>query len=309
MRLEFIVDEHHSGLRIDTFLARHLRNYTAWRLHRMVDEGLATLNGFTAGRTWRVGFGDVISIRLVDPPDKLLDDDDGPVPIIYEDPWLLVIDKPMGLIAHPVADYQTNTLSNFLQAYFDSLTVGRGIMRPGVVHRLDRMTSGLMVLAKDVHSHRLLARQFEAGGHRKMYQAIVEGCPDFEEIILDQPIGMRPEGRGVVMTCDDSAVKARKARTDVRVLRRYSNNALVECRIHTGRNHQIRIHLATLGFPVRGDALYTAGGAPLPRTATPTDLRHALHASELEFVHPIWQKRLTFRSVPGCDFWDLLQDD
>ena len=272
----------------------------------MVAEGLATLNGFTAGQTWRVGQNDCVTIRLVDPPDKLLDADSGDVPTLYEDPWIMVIDKPVGMIAHPVAGYQTDTLSNFLQAYFDELAIARGIMRPGIVHRLDRMTSGLMVLAKDVHSHRLLARQFESGGQRKIYQAIVDGQPDFESETLNQPIGMRPGGRGVVMTCDDSALKPRKAQTDATVLKRYADCALVECRIHTGRNHQIRIHLASRGYPVRGDAIYTAGGSPLPRTATPTADRHALHASELGFVHPIWKKELTFRSVPGCDFWDML---
>ena len=145
----------------------------------MVTEGLAGIDGLMADETQRVFTGQTVSIRLVEPPDKLLEPEVADLEIIYEDPWIIVVDKPVGLVAHPVGNFQEGTLSNILQHHFDKLTKARGLLRPGVVHRLDRMTSGLIVITKEHQSHRRLSEDFQRGRNAKSYLAIVVGQPDF----------------------------------------------------------------------------------------------------------------------------------
>ncbi|MCR9199349.1 MAG: RluA family pseudouridine synthase [Planctomycetaceae bacterium] len=306
--LNFIVEPYLSGVRIDSFLSRHLRNYTTWRLLRMVEAGLVTINDLPIDSTQRVFRGQSVCIRLCDPPDKLLAPDPESLSVVWEDPWVLVIDKPAGLVAHPVGDYQQGTLANAVQSHLDEQTTARGLLRPGIVHRLDRMTSGLIAVTKEHLSHRLLSLDIQRGRTTKTYVAIVAGCVPWEKRSITLPIGQHPEGRSVLMSTANDARKPRDAHTDVRVLRRHARCTIVECDLHTGRNHQIRVHLAAVGHPVLGDEFYLAnghirpqGGADLPAKSR----RHALHASCLGFTHPILQTPLHFQSAPPCDFWDL----
>ena len=157
LTVECIVEAYLSGVRIDSFLSKHLRNYTSWRINRMVTAGLAKIDDQPAAPQDRVFRGQRVSLRLLEPPDKLLDPEPIIVPVVYEDPWLIVVDKPAGLVAHPVGDFQDGTLSNVLQSHLDRQTAIKGLLRPGVVHRLDRMTSGLIVTAKEHLAHRLLS--------------------------------------------------------------------------------------------------------------------------------------------------------
>jgi 23S rRNA-/tRNA-specific pseudouridylate synthase len=154
----------------------------------MVAAELAWIDDQPAEPPDRVFTGQRVRIRLVEPPDKLLDHCDAPVRIVYEDPWLIVVDKPAGLVAHPVGDFQDGTLSNVLQKHLDQQTAFRGMLRPGVVHRLDRMTSGLLVTAKEHLSHRLLSIDFQQGKLSKSYVALVAGTPDFESRMIELPI-------------------------------------------------------------------------------------------------------------------------
>lgn len=309
MQLQFIVEPYLSGVRVDSFLARQLRNYTSWRLHRMVCEGVVTVNDLVAGSDQRVFRGQTVSIKLLEPPDKLLAPSTAAFDIVYEDPWLIVIDKPVGLVAHPVGDFQDDTLSNAVQHYLDQQTQQPGLLRPGVVHRLDRMTSGLLVVTKDHLSHRLLSIDFQNGRPSKTYVALIEGNPDFDFRRIDLPIGKHSDTSNVLMSARQDAVRTRTARTDVQVLQRFGDYALVECQLYTGRNHQIRVHLAQLGHPVLGDEYYGPGGiirqAPRLEGHAPTSFRHALHASRLSFQHPILQMPVTFSSQPPSDFWNL----
>jgi len=307
--VEFLVEPYLSGSRIDSFLAKHLRNYTTWRLHRLVAENLAWIDDQPAEPPDRVFTGQRIRIRLVEPPDKLLDPCDTPVRIVYEDPWLVVVDKPAGLVAHPVGDFQEGTLSNVLQSHLDRQTAFRGMLRPGVVHRLDRMTSGLLVTAKEHLSHRLLSIDFQQGKLSKAYVALVEGSPDFETRMIELPIGQRPGGNSVLMSAQADARNRRPARTRVTVLERNKGCSLVECVLFTGRNHQIRVHLAQLGHPVLGDEYYGPFGtirkAPRFDGDDPTEQRHALHAASLGFLHPILREWMTFHTPPPDDFHAL----
>ncbi|MFM7038047.1 MAG: RluA family pseudouridine synthase [Planctomycetaceae bacterium] len=307
--VEFIVESFLSGSRIDTFLARHLRNYTPWRLHRLVAAELAAIDDQPAAPADRVFTGQHVRIRLVEPPDKLLDPCPASLNIVHEDPWLIVVDKPAGLVAHPVGDFHDGTLSNVLQWHLDQQSSVRGLLRPGVVHRLDRMTSGLIVAAKEHLAHRLLSIDFQQSRISKTYVALVEGSPDFESRMIELPIGRHPGGNSVLMSARPDAPAARPARTKVTVVERFGGYSRVECVLYTGRNHQIRVHLSQLGHPVLGDEYYGAFGAirqsPRFDDEEPLEARHALHAASLSFLHPILRAWLTFRSEPPHDFHEV----
>ncbi len=307
--LEFIVERYLSGVRIDSFLSKHLRNYTSWRLHRMVSQGLARIDDLPASAGDRVFTNQRVVLKLVEPPDKLLEPCSGSVPIVYEDPWIIVVDKPAGLVAHPVGDFQEGTLSNVLQGHLDRQSAIRGLLRPGVVHRLDRMTSGLLVAAKEHLSHRLLSIDFQQGKLSKSYRALIEGNPHWESRLIELPIGQYPGGNSVLMSAKPGARNARPAKTRVSVIRRFGAYSLVECVLFTGRNHQIRVHLAEIGYPVAGDEYYAAFGAirKAPRFdgEEPTEERHALHAASLGFLHPILRQWIHFQTEPPADFWQL----
>lgn len=304
---EFTVEPYLSGVRVDSFLARHLRNYTSWRLHRMVSAGLVEVNQLPAEPAQRVFRGQSVRIQLCEPPDKLLEPQPGLSGIVYEDPWLLVVDKPAGLVAHPVGRFQDGTLTNLVQHHLDQQTSQRSLLRPGIVHRLDRMTSGLMVLTKEHHIHRQLSLAFQAGRIDKSYLALVKGQVEFEEQTVDLPIGQHPAGRSVLMSAKPDARRPRAAKTHVRVVERRRAVTLVQCRLYTGRNHQIRVHLAELGHPVLGDEFYGPFGEVLSEPAVegdlPTSDRHALHAAHLSFRHPVLDTRLQFVSRPPQDFF------
>lgn len=316
LTLEFTVEPELHGVRIDTFLASHLRNYTSWRLARLVRAGGVTIHAEPVPDDRRVMRWERVQVRLLEPPDKLLPPEPRDLPIVYADPWLIVVDKPAGLIAHPTGEFQTGTLANVMQYYLDRQTVVRGLLRPGVVHRLDRQTSGLMVVAVQHLAHARLSTAFEQGRVQKTYLALVEGRIENDSGVIDLPIGRARSGRGVLMSARADAVDRRAATTRYRVVTRYANHTLVEARPQTGRNHQIRVHFAHIGHPLVGDEFYLAHGAVRsPRSIVraqrsglledeavarpeepdrnsdendpPHGWRHALHASRLEFAHPI----------------------
>ncbi|MEZ6055368.1 MAG: RluA family pseudouridine synthase [Planctomycetaceae bacterium] len=328
---ELIVEPELRGVRIDSFLAKHFRNYSQWRLSRMVRCGCASVNGAPADETRRVFPGEAVRLSLVEPPDKLLNAESRELPVYYVDPWMLVVDKPAGMIAHPTGEYQSGTLANILQSYFDQKTPLRGLVRPGIVHRLDRHTSGLMVVAAHHLSHRHLASAFEAGRVAKTYVALVEGVMPRDTGVIDLPIGRAREGRLVLMSARGDAVDAKPSKTSYRVLRRFAEHTMVECRPATGRNHQIRVHLSQIGHPLIGDEFYMAHGAIRPLNpdwipVAPEDFdanfvdeietgfpirRHALHAMKLELAHPISGLWMTFQSILPPDFQatiDVLSD-
>ena len=275
----------------------------------MVTAGLVNVDDMPAEATQRLFRDQVVKIRLTEPPDKLLAPNDIELEVVYEDPWLLVINKQVGLVAHPVGEFQDGTLSNAVQHHIDQQTRATGLLRPGIVHRLDRMTSGLIVVTKEHLAHRLLSIDFQQGRTQKAYLALVEGQPDFEFTSVTLPIGVRPGANSVLMSARPDAKNARRARTDISIIRRFHECCLVECILHTGRNHQIRVHMAEIGHPVLGDEYYDTHGAirnPLRSGSNkPTTDRHALHASRLVFQHPILKTALEFRSLPTADFWAL----
>lgn len=319
--VELVVEEFSDGVRIDTFLSRHFRNYTLWRLQRIVREGNAWIDHTPIVQTRRVFAGQRVTVRLAEPPDKLLDSTPRPIRIIYEDPWLVVVDKPAGVIAHPTGEFQHGSLVNILQHWVDSRTERRGLIRPGLMHRLDRQTSGLMVVALQHDSHRGLAAAFESGRVSKTYVALVEGRLREKSGSIKFPIGRTPTGRNVLMTCRADAIDARPSQTNFDLLEQFRDYALVAAKPLTGRNHQIRVHFAHIGHPLVGDEFYLPFGNIRPLKAPPsfdeeendetepegieTGLpirRHALHAARLAFAHPITNLWMEFSAGLPDDF-------
>lgn len=315
-QVELIVERDLHGIRIDSFLARHFRNYTSWRLARIVRAGGVTIDFAPIESARRVARGERVQVRLLEPPDKLLAPEPRTLPIVYSDAWLMVVDKPAGLIAHPTGDYQTGTLVNVCQHLLDLRTPQPGLLRPGIVHRLDRQTSGLMVVATNHRAHAGLTASFEESRVRKRYVALVEGNVADDAGVIELPIGRARSGRGVLMSARGDAIDRKPAVTHYRVLARYGSHTLVEARPLTGRNHQIRVHFAHVGHPLDGDEFYLARGAirsirsairaelsgleedlaGMPPPLEEVEGRHFLHAAGLELPHPITGVWMSFES-------------
>ena len=317
-----IVEAELHGVRIDSFLTKHFRNYTSWRVQRIVAAGRVTINDELATQTQRVFVGNQVRVTLIEPPDKLLEPETVPFRLVYRDQWILIVDKPAGVIAHPTGDFQNGTLANGLQAYLDEQTTFPGLVRPGLVHRLDRQTSGLMVVATHHRAHAELSDAFEASRVSKEYLALVEGIVASDEGMIDLPIGRSRTGSRALMSARGDAIDARPSKTRYRVEERFAEHTLVRAMPMTGRNHQIRVHFAQIGHPLVEDEFYgshgtfkpwrghTSGGAESSST-TDRDLdtgRHALHATKLSFAHPISDLWLTFHSPLPADLRRLVDE-
>ncbi|QDT38307.1 RluA family pseudouridine synthase [Stratiformator vulcanicus] len=297
--LQFDVTSELHGRRIDVFLERHLRNYTRWRIQRLIAAGVASVNGEPALLARRVFADDRVAVRLTEPPDKLYAPEGGSIPIIFEDDSLMVINKPAGVIAHPVGERQAGTLCNFLQRHLDEQTDVRGLLRPGIVHRLDRMTSGLMVVSKTYEAHRSLTDQFESRSVRKLYLAHVRGRQLQRSGQINRPIGRHGSGTTILMSCAASAIDPRPAVTRFRVVAHPSSQTtLVACVPRTGRNHQIRVHLASIGHPLVGEPFYRPGDEVIPKDMADSDRPLGLHAAVLQFTHPADNRPMRFKSRP-----------
>ena len=267
------------------------------------------LDGQAARASARLRAGQRVGLAIPEPAPAEPQPEDIPLAVVHEDAHLLVIDKPAGLVVHPGAGVRAGTLVNALLHHVRDLSGVGGVLRPGIVHRLDRGTSGLMVVAKDDATHRALVRLFAGREVEKTYLAIVLGCPAPRSGRVGLPIGRDPVHR---LKMSVRAPRARAALTDYEVLEPLDGAALVRLRLHTGRTHQIRVHLASLGHPVAGDALY--GGTrppacrrPAARAALQALERPALHAHRLAFTHPATGARLDLGSPLPPELEQLLQ--
>jgi 23S rRNA pseudouridine1911/1915/1917 synthase len=307
---ERVVDPYLHGVRIDSFLVRAFRNYTSFRMARMVRAGLVTIDGETAVDWQRVRGGQRVTVRLAEPPDKLLESEAIPLDIVFEDEWLLVVNKPAGMVAHPVNAIYRGTLANAVQYHLDCQTSRKGLLRPGIVHRLDRQTSGLLVIAKDHLTHRRLSIDFQHRRVEKSYLALVEGNVETDDGEIALPIGRRPEHGTILASAATDAVNARSARTLFRVEQRFGEFTLLSVTPQTGRNHQIRVHMAAIGHPVVGDVFYDRDGRIKEQPADVSALisRHALHAIHLAFAHPHTGERCDYDGPLAKDFLDALTE-
>jgi 23S rRNA pseudouridine1911/1915/1917 synthase len=296
-RVELTVPEERRGHRLDQALTTLLPELSRAAVQRLIRGGHVTLEGRTARPAHRLTGGERIAVDIPAPAASTLDPEERALDILLEDADLLVINKPAGLTVHPGAGRARGTLVNALLHHCRDLSGIGGVERPGIVHRLDRETSGALVVAKNDLAHRDLAAQFKARQVQKTYRALVWGLPRAARGLVDAPIGRHPTARVRMAIRADG----RPARTSWEVIGRFDPMALVELHPETGRTHQIRVHLASLGHPIVGDRLY--GGRRNP-DRVPDQLRAALaaydglalHALRLEFRHPGTARRLTIEA-------------
>ena len=304
---QLTVPEESAGQRLDRFLASVLGTHSRSQIQRLIETGHVHVAGRTAKSNQAVKAGQVVSVEVPEPVAAAVQAEDLPLGIVYEDRDLVVVDKPAGMVVHPAAGHAGGTLVNALLHHVRDLSGISGEQRPGIVHRLDRGTSGLMVVAKHDASHDELARQFHDREVEKEYVALVWGTVQAGRRI-DAPIGRDPADRKKM------SARARRSRAAVTriVAAEHFGRALTLARvaIHTGRTHQIRVHLSAIGHPVVGDSLY--GGV---RRRVPGDLRAIarldrpfLHAARLAFKHPVDGRRLEFTSVLPDDLERVLDD-
>ncbi len=293
----FTVGGEASGERLDRFIESYLKNLTRSRIKTLIEEGWVTVQGEKARKGGqKVRTGDVVEVIIPPPRTLELVPLEMELSILYEDPHLLVLDKPAGLVVHPAPGHEDDTLVNALLAHCGDLKgIGR-VERPGIVHRLDKGTSGLLVVAKDEVTHQALMRQFQSRQVEKVYLALVYGCPMPLEGIIHTCLARHPVNRKKMAVVEGG----REAITHYRVLASGSGLSLVEVRIATGRTHQIRVHMHHMGHPVVGDPLY--GGKmpgdllPSLKGAIKTLGRQALHHHRMKFTHPITGEEVAYIS-------------
>ncbi len=305
---ELAADVQAGGERLDAWLARRLPALSRSRLQALIGDGHVLLDGARARPSARLRAGQAVHVDVPAPVPAEPQAEDIPIAVVYEDAHLLVVNKPAGLVVHPGAGTSRGTLVNALLGHVRDLSGVGGVLRPGIVHRLDRGTSGLLVVAKDDETHRSLVRQFAGRTVEKEYLALVLGNPARDSGEVDSPIGRDPVHRQKMSV---RAPRGREARTSWRVEERFDAAALLRVRIHTGRTHQVRVHLASIGHPVAGDAVY-GGKRTLPsrrgaaREAFAFLDRPALHAARLAFTHPATGERLTFEAPLPPDLESVL---
>lgn len=294
-----------AGTRLDRFLAESLPDHSRSRLAELAKAGLIAVDGAPAAPKRLLAGGEEVVAELPPRDDEMaMQPEEMPLDVVYEDGDVVVIDKPPGLVVHPAAGNWRGTLMNGLLARYPS---SRSVPRAGIVHRLDKDTSGLMVVARTEAAQLSLVRQLQARSVSRRYLALVAGRLAGEGSIRE-PVGRHPRVR-VKMAVVDVARGGKTAITHYRAIERLAHHTLVECRIETGRTHQIRVHMQWLGFPLAGDPLY--GGVPvkLPpmlRAAIDRFGRQALHAASLAFAHPRDGRQCHFEAPLPADFDALL---
>ena len=320
-RLNAEADASHDGQRLDRFLSMRLPELSRTRVQSLIKQGHVSSGRATiVDVKYRVKPGDRFALRV--PPAVPAEPGAETIPlnVVYEDDALIVIDKPAGLVVHPGAGHARGTLVNALIAHCGASLSGiGGVARPGIVHRLDKDTSGLLVVAKTDQAHRALAKQFADHGRtgelERGYLALVWGAPSRPHGTIDAPIGRHPASRTKMTVLP---AKGREAVTHWRVVETFGRGkepiaSLVECTLETGRTHQVRVHLAHIGHPLIGDPLYGQGfksklrKLPEPLHGTLAALsRQALHAEQLAFVHPVSGTLLKFNSPLPADLAEIV---
>ena len=281
----FNVAAEDSGSRLDAYLAARIKDWSRARIQRLIEDGDVLVNGRTAKSSYKLRADDEIEVELTPLASTAFTPEDIPLDIVYEDDELIVVNKPAGLVVHPAAGISAGTLANALAYHFHQLSTRGGAVRPGIVHRLDKDTSGLIVVAKSEAAHENLADQFRAREVFKSYVALAHGRVEQESGRIEEPIARDPRNRTRM-----SVVRGgRPALTLYRVRRRYTRFTLLDVEIKTGRTHQIRVHLQWLKHPVVGDVVYGGGR---DKTVPDAQLRARINALNRQFLHA---EQLAFR--------------
>jgi 23S rRNA pseudouridine1911/1915/1917 synthase len=300
-----------SGVRIDRWLAAYLPTLSRTHIQRLIQQGLVTVQGRIVKANYPVHEGESIVVMLPEdvPTPSTVEGEDIPLDIRYEDAFLLVVNKPAGMVVHPAPGNLRGTLVHALLHHCQDLSGIGGVLRPGIVHRLDKDTSGLLVVAKDDFTHRQLMRQWKERTIKREYLALVSGRVKAEEGVIDRPIGRHPHERKKMSVISRSG---RSAITAYRVKERFTHFTLLQVRLHTGRTHQIRVHMASIHHPVVGDPVYGGKGVLKGirgevKAVLAQFHRQALHAWLLGFSHPHTGKYQEFTIPLPADMARLLE--
>lgn len=285
----FVVDNSDAGTRLDAYLAQRACELTRSQIKKLVQDHLILLNHLPSKPAVRLRRGDVVTGHI--PPPRTLDviPEDIPLDILHEDPWIIVINKPAGMVVHPGAGVNSGTLVHALLFHCKDLSQINGVIRPGIVHRLDKQTSGVMAAAKNALAQHHLSLQFKKRQVRKRYIALVHGTPGESQGVIDAPLGRHPKERKRIST---HTRKARNAVTQWRIIKRLGDFSLLEVLPRTGRTHQIRAHLSSRGHPIVGDPEYCKAkwnqriADVRVREKVRGVQRQALHSERLGFIHP-----------------------
>lgn len=299
--LVFEVDEASMGIRVDAWIAE-LTGVSRAQVRRWIDAGRVLVADAKVRASYRVSLGDSIEARPIEAVEMELTPEAIPLDVLHEDEDLIVIDKPAGLVVHPAPGHPNGTLVNALLHHCGDLAGIGGVLRPGIVHRLDRGTSGVLVAAKNDAAHQALSTQFAEHSIDRVYRALVRGLPRADEGRIDRPIGRHPRDRKRMSVVTKAG---RDSITNWRVTRRFRDSTVSELEVHpeTGRTHQIRVHLSAAGLPLVGDVIY---GRARGRDALLG--RPALHAARLGFEHPRSGKRMGFDSVMPDDLLEWMAE-
>ena len=298
--------------RLDKYLGGRFRNFSRTILQKLINEQAVKINGRFAKPSTKISPGDTIDIILPPPPVREFIPEDIPLNIIYEDDDVLVINKQADLIVHPARGYKTGTLINALVFHSKKLSKGSEEFRPGIVHRLDRNTTGVLVVAKNETAHWRLARQFEERKTKKQYLAIVHGIPEPDADCINKPLAVHPRIREKFAVLP---IIGKEAITYYEVVEKFRGYSLLRINIKTGRTHQIRVHMSYLKHPIIGDEMY--GGRRIYRwqiedkpsqPEEPLLARPALHAWQLEFTHPVTNKPMKFEAPLHNDMQQILEE-
>ncbi|GAA4717593.1 RluA family pseudouridine synthase [Sphingomonas lutea] len=296
----------HAGWRLDRALAAAVPTMSRERLKALVRSG-ALSGGAIRDPASKVRGDEVFSLTVPEPEPAHNEAQDIPLRVTFEDEHLLVVDKPAGLVVHPAAGNRDGTLVNALLHHCGgSLSGIGGVARPGIVHRIDKDTSGLLVVAKTDVAHEGLARQFAAHSIDRRYLAIVNGVPRAKDGTIDAPLARSSADRKKIAIVADG--RGKRAVTHWTRLSLLRNAALVECRLETGRTHQVRVHMASIGHPLLGDPVYGRAGKDHRKILNDLQFsRQALHAAELGFIHPVTKRKLSFSSPMPSDMQELFK--
>ena len=294
---EYIVSQEEKGKRLDTYIPSVDTDITRTSAQRLIEDGNILVNGKNAKVSYKIQENDKISVEIPEPKQIELKAQNIPIEIIYEDSDIIVVNKPKGMVVHPANGNPDGTLVNAIMAICkDSLSGIGGEIRPGIVHRIDKDTSGLLIVAKNDNAHVKMSEQIKNHEVKKKYIALVRGVFKENEATIDMPIGRSTSDRKKMAVNKNG----KNAITHIKVLKRFDKYTLLKVNIETGRTHQIRVHLSHIGYPIVGDYTYSNGKNEFDV------IGQCLHAQKLEFKHPITQKDMCLEAELPQYFKDIL---
>lgn len=297
-RVEFYCDIEYAGERVDSFLSKKCEDFSRSAITKNIEKGFVTVNGKQVSKSYKLSVNDYVEMTMEAPVVLDVLPQNIPLDIVYEDDDLLVVNKPKGMVVHPAAGNYTDTLVNALMFHCkDSLSGINGVLRPGIVHRIDKNTSGLLIVAKNDKAHNHLALQIKEHSFTREYVTVVYGNIKNDNGTVNAPIGRHPIDRKKMCVIDKNS---KHAITHYEVLERFSGYTMLKCRLETGRTHQIRVHMAYIGHPVAGDDVYG------PKKVIKALGGQCLHAQKIGFIHPSTNEYIEFASELPKYFSDFL---